>query len=64
MRPICHDPAKREKHLLFPSENKKRILRGVYPEPLFPLCGIRAVRKWRANGLRMTVELLRLLIKL
>jgi hypothetical protein len=53
----------REKHLLTPGENKKQILRGVYPEPLLPLCGIRAVRKWRANGLRMTVELLRLLIK-
>ncbi len=39
------------------------MLRGVYPEPLLPPCGIRAVRKWRANGLSMTVLFFNKLLK-
>src|SRR5690348_7525464 len=33
------------------------MLRGVYPEPLLPLRGLRAVRKWWANGHSMTGDL-------
>src|SRR5438094_10635672 len=32
-----------------------RMHRGAYPEPLLPLCGIRAVRSGRANGLSITI---------
>ncbi len=42
------------KHPRISPERTAETLREVYPEPLLPLRGIRAVRKLRANGLRVT----------